>query len=529
MHQAPVFLGVPAITAGGSPGVGQRRLGPLQLGLETDHVGVGPVLGEGQIEQVAGVIGPVAAHQVDGHVVGGPERRGQGVGPVGRQAGHLLEGHEGGPQDDGVAQVVDPPSAGPPGELGVLARGQELVALPRELRQLFDHHRPGRHVDPQGEGLGGEDQLHQSRGEAHFHRFLERRDHPGVVGRHPRLQAGQPGAVVQDPQVVVSQRVDLGLSYGPDLAALLRSGEAHPVVETLADGVVARRPAEDEVDGGQDVGVGQRLDHLGAPRGVQPAPPAPDRQAPLARTVQGAGLGVGAPVDEGGQEMQDLRSPVPHQIEVAQLDGPALLDHRGGRPPDRLDPRGELLGVGHRGRQAHQPHRPVEMDDDLLPHRPAIGVLEVVDLVEDDVAQVLERRGAGVDHVAEDLGGHDDHGGVTVDRVVPREQSDLPGAVAPAQVPVLLIGQSLQGAGVEGLAPLAEGPSHGVLGHHRFARPGGGGHQDGAVGVEGVHGLHLEQIGFEAQLGQEPGPDPTVPRCLVAHRFRILPARMEPS
>ena len=64
---------------------------------------------------------------------------------------------------------------------------------------------------------------------------------------------------------------------------------------------------------------------------------------------------------------------------------------------------------------------------------PAVGVLEVVDLVEHDVGE--DRQvGAGVDHVAQHLGGHHHHRRVTVDRVVAGEQPDPVGAVETAEV-----------------------------------------------------------------------------------------------
>ena len=50
------------------------------------------------------------------------------------------------------------------------------------------HHRPRRHVDAQCQGLGGEHHLHQPFDEAGLDRLLERRHHPGVVRRHPRLE-----------------------------------------------------------------------------------------------------------------------------------------------------------------------------------------------------------------------------------------------------------------------------------------------------------------------------------------------------
>jgi hypothetical protein len=58
-----------------------------------------------------------------------------------------------------VALDVDATAPGTPGELGVLGRRDVDVRLAVVLDQLLEHHRAGRHVDAQGEGLGGEDRL----------------------------------------------------------------------------------------------------------------------------------------------------------------------------------------------------------------------------------------------------------------------------------------------------------------------------------------------------------------------------------
>ena len=55
---------------------------------------------------------------------------------------------------------------------------------------------------------------------------------------------------------------------------------------------------------------------------------------------------------------------------------------------------------------------------------PAVGVLEVVHLVEHDAAQAVERAATGVDHVAQHLGGHHHDRRVAVDRVVAGQQAD---------------------------------------------------------------------------------------------------------
>ena len=183
----------------------------------------------------------------------------------------------------------------------------------------------------------------------------------------------------------------------PPLAYLAPSrGRGQPATFThaLADGLVAARPAEDEIDGGEEAVLGQQVDRLSPPGGEQPA--AAVLAAPTgvaARAVRALAPGVGAVVHKGGQEDQAIASAVPDQEQVVQRDGAALLDDGPGRAPYRAHPVGQLLGVGDRGRQAHQVHLGGEVDDDLLPHRPPVGVLEVVDLVQHYVAQPEQARG----------------------------------------------------------------------------------------------------------------------------------------
>ena len=136
-------------------------------------------------------------------------------------AGDLVEGDERRPQHDRVAVVVDAAPPGPPGELGVLARGEELVALAGELGQLLDHHGAGRHVDAEGEGLGGEHDLDESLDEAGLDRLLERRHHAGVVGGDARLEAGEPPVVAEEREVVVAEVGDVALDDLADADALV--------------------------------------------------------------------------------------------------------------------------------------------------------------------------------------------------------------------------------------------------------------------------------------------------------------------
>ena len=134
--QAPVLLDVAPLARAPRPRRrASRVLLPLEPGLEAHDGPVGLVLGEGQVEQVVGL-----GRRRSGAPGWRPCCRSAGTPSAGAkvrldgQRGHLLEGHERRPQHDGVADLVDAPPPGPPGELRVLARREELVALAGELR-----------------------------------------------------------------------------------------------------------------------------------------------------------------------------------------------------------------------------------------------------------------------------------------------------------------------------------------------------------------------------------------------------------
>ena len=90
----------------------------------------------------------------------------------------------------GISGPYEPGQADP--------QGQHLVVLARELGELVDHHRAGRHVDADGQRLRGEDDSDQALGEASLDDLLERRHHPRVVRGDARLELGQELAIPQD-------------------------------------------------------------------------------------------------------------------------------------------------------------------------------------------------------------------------------------------------------------------------------------------------------------------------------------------
>ena len=258
-------------------------------------------------------------------------------------------------------------------------------------------------------------------------------------------------------------------------------------------------------------GRGRRPPRCGLPgrRAVRPTDPAPTPAVippglvdPLVIARQAHQLGVDrlAPlVDE-----QVVQAPVSDHV-LPQGHRPVLLDHDVGVAAHLGQPGPELLGVADGGRQGDHADVLGEVDDDLLPHRPALPVGEVVDLVHDHELQAGERVRAGVEHVAQDLGGHHHHRGIAVDRVVPGEQPDPLRSVALDQVVVLLVGQGLDRRRVEALRGPLDGQVDRELPHDGLAGAGGGSDQDAAPGQDARAGLLLEGVQPELVESAEPG------------------------
>ena len=80
-----------------------------------------------------------------------------------------------------------------------------------------------------------------------------------------------------------------------------------------------------------------------------------------------------------------------NRVQVGEFDRALLMHDQLGRSPDRVDPTRELIGVRDRRRQADEPDSWRRVDDHFLPDRAPIGVLEVVNLVEDDVLEAAQR------------------------------------------------------------------------------------------------------------------------------------------
>ena len=90
-----------------------------------------------------------------------------------------------------------------------------------------------------------------------------------------------------------------------------------------------------------------------------------------------------------------------------------------------------------------------EVNDDFFPHLPTESILQVVDFIENHHAEIVEGAALGVDHVPEDLCRHDDDRGIAIDDVVAGEQPHLTLTMLSPEVSELLVGQRLDGSGVE--------------------------------------------------------------------------------
>ncbi len=199
-------------------------------------------------------------------------------------------------------------------------------------------------------------------------------------------------------------------------------------------------------------------------------------------------------VDEHGQHAQPVVRPVGDEVLVVEAHGAAAFDDRRGRSSNRGDPLGELVDVADRGGQADQPDVLGQVDHHLLPDRAPIGILQEVDLVEHDEAEIVQQPGPSVDHVAQHFGRHHDDRRVTVDRVVAGQQPDVGLAVHGHEISVLLVRQRLHRRGVERTPSLGSRCRDAVLGDDGLAAAGGDGDYDVLAPIERVERLVLEPV-----------------------------------
>ena len=104
------------------------------------------------------------------------------------------------------------------------------------------------------------------------------------------------------------------------------------------------------------------------------------------------------------------------------------------------------------------------LDNDLLPDGAAGEVIDVMNFVEDDVADLLQPLRILIDKVAQDLRRHDDDGGARVDGVLAGHEADVTLAMKSLVVVIFLVGQCFQGRRVNRARVGLEAPEDGVVG-----------------------------------------------------------------
>ena len=109
------------------------------------------------------------------------------------------------------------------------------------------------------------------------------------------------------------------------------------------------------------------------------------------------------------------------------------------------------------------------LDDDLFPDGAARKIIDVVNLIEDDVADALEALGILIDEVAQDFRRHDHDRRQRVDRVLTSDETHVPLPMLAPVVAELLVRKRLQGGGVDRARVDLEGPQYRIVGDHGLA------------------------------------------------------------
>ena len=160
----------------------------------------------------------------------------------------------------------------------------------------------------------------------------------------------------------------------------------------------------------------------------------------------------------------------------------------------RIQPRAELLNVRHRSRQRNDVHVLGKVNNRLFPHSATETVRQVVHLIHDHISQAGQRGRVGVEHVAQHLGGHHDHGCFRVNARIAGEQTHVILTVCAHKVVVLLVAQRLNGGRVERLHAAAQRQVDTELTHNGLTGTGRRGNEDGAVRLHSGTRLTLKII-----------------------------------
>ena len=99
--------------------------------------------------------------------------------------------------------------------------------------------------------------------------------------------------------------------------------------------------------------------------------------------------------------------------------------HELGVPAYGFNPVCKVLDIRHSGGESDDPNALRQVDDHFLPNRSSEPVSEIMDLVENHIAQGVERCRMLVEHIAQHFGGHHHDVGLGIYRGVTGEQPHL--------------------------------------------------------------------------------------------------------
>ena len=327
-----------------------------------------------------------------------------------------------------------------------------------------------------------------------FDALLHEGQHARVVRGDAAHEAAFPRLGAEDDGILGRKQRDDLVHVALDLGGLRAGRQRDTRGENLANRILASCPREDERDGGQQPRAIERNQRF-APHADLAVPRA--RAAPAAhRSVPRRGHELRIEFSLSGRRVE-IKNVLADDHVLVERDR-ALLgndDLAGGA--HFPDPRAEFLGVRHRGRQRDDRDVCGQVNDHFLPHWATHLVRQVVDLVEDDDSQIVE-RGTRVDHVAQHFGRHDDDRGPGVHRRISGRQADVVRAVQVAQLQVLLVGQRFDGGRVERAHPLLERDVCAELADDGLTNTRGCGNEHGAASLDGVECLDLERVRSEA-------------------------------
>ena len=290
---------------------------------------------------------------------------------------------------------------------------------PSNFVKRRDDARARRHVEPERERLGGEHHLDQPLLKEPLHGLLRVGEQTGVMHREPAPEQ-TPVELEQHALALVrvaQRRHALG-ERDVDALLLLVVGEVDAVHAASLQRLAAAPAREDEVDGGEHRAAAQHLDHL--EQIVVGRMPCLAKARLLhrirLRELERAARRVAGLVEQRVQRVVDGEPHLERDRTLGprhRLDGAAQTGH----------PRRDLTDVADRRRESDQADVLRRLDDQLLPHGAARVVVDVVDLVEHDVADSIDARGLVVEDVAQNLGGHHQHRRAVVERVLAGDQA----------------------------------------------------------------------------------------------------------